>query len=112
MQDDIIQVKSRAPLLVGVIALSCYLLFIARSFLVTDGWMNNLLQNHYVFFVGLPFAGFLAYFVVGTLENIRGAVEFEIIGIKFKGASGPILMWIITFLSIVLSMHLAWQLKI
>ena len=103
--------KSWAPIVVGVIALGCYLVFIASSWSWEEGWIIGLLQEHYVFFVGLPFAGFLAYFVVGTLENVRGQIEFEILGMKFKGASGPIVMWVVVFLAIVVAMRLVWPLQ-
>ncbi len=60
--------------------------------------------------MGLPFAGLLAYFLVGTLENTRGKIEFEFIGLKFKGASGPIIMWVVVFLTLVVSMRVVWPL--
>jgi len=103
--------KSVAPYLCGAIALTCYLAFIALSFWWDDGWILDLLHDHYVFFVGLPFAGLVAYFLVGTLENARGRIEFEAVGIKFKGASGPIIMWTIVFLSMVIAIRLSWSLN-
>lgn len=68
---------SRVPIVIGVIFLACYLVFLASSWFWEGGWITRLFHEHYVFFVGLPFAGFLAYFVVGTLENVRGQIEFE-----------------------------------
>ena len=102
---------SRAPIVIGVISLVCYLVFLASSWFWEGGWITRLFQEHYVFFVGLPFAGFLAYFVVGTLENVRGQIEFEALGMKFKGASGPIIMWVVVFLAIVVAMRLVWPLQ-
>ena len=64
-----------------------------------------------MFFVGLPFAGFLAYFIVCTLENTRGNIEFEVIGIKFKGSRGPIIMWVFVYMAIVLSIKMVWPLN-
>ena len=63
-----------------------------------------------MFFVGLSFAGFLAYFIVGTLENVRGNIELEAFGIKFKGASGPIIMWVLVYMVLVLSIKMVWPL--
>ena len=62
------------------------------TFYWEGGWIVELFRVHYVFFVGLLFAGLLAYFLVGALENTRGKIEFEFLGLKFKGASGPIIM--------------------
>jgi len=102
---------SFAPIIVGVIALTCYLAFLSSSFFWEGGWITPLFKTHYVFFVGLPFAGFLAYFIVGTLENVRGNIEFEAVGIKFSGASGPIVLWVLVFLAIVIAIRLIWPLK-
>ena len=102
--------RSKAPLVLGVICFVIYLAFIGGSFYWTGGWIAKLFRDHYVFFVGLPFAGFLAYFIVGTLENVRGQIEFEALSIKLKGASGPILMWVVVYLVIVLSITMVWPL--
>ena len=89
----------------------CYLALIGLvTFYWQGGWILDLFRVHYVFFVGLPFAGLLAYFLVGTLENTRGKIEFEFVGLKFKGASGPIIMWVIVFLALVASMRVVWDL--
>lgn len=102
---------SFAPYLSGLVALIVYVAFL---YLVTfswkDGWILPLFQAHYAFFVGLPFAGLLAHFLVGTMENTRGKIELELLGLKFKGASGPIVMWVLVFLAIVLSIRLIWPL--
>ena len=94
----------------GVTCFVIYIAFLANSFFWTGGWINSLLFKHYVFFVGLPFAGFLAYFIVGTLENVRGNIELEAFGIKFKGASGPIIMWVLVYMVLVLSIKMVWPL--
>lgn len=100
---------SRAPYVSGIIVLACYLPFITASFFL-GGWINELLRDHYVFFVGVPFAGLIAHFLVGTLENTRGKIEFEVLGMKFKGASGPIVMWVLVFLAIIFAIRLVWEL--
>jgi uncharacterized membrane protein (DUF485 family) len=102
---------SRAPYVSGIVALVCYLAFIVLSFLRQGGWLNVLLRDHYVFFVGLPFAALVSHFLVGTLEIARGRIEFEALGIKFKGASGPIIMWVVVFLAIVTAFRLVWGLS-
>jgi len=104
--------RSKAPLISGLIALIFYLSFlILATFYWESGWILSLFKDHYVFFVGLPFAGLLAHFLVGTLENARGRIEFEFATFKFKGASGPIIMWVIVFLAIVTAIKLVWPLQ-
>jgi hypothetical protein len=101
---------SSAPRVIGFIFLA---LFIGAMlvFLITE-WnsadFRQLLLDHFRAIVGLPAAGIFAFLVVATFESTSGQIEFEAIGLKFKGAAGPLLMWVITFLSIVLAIHLLW----
>lgn len=41
-----------------------------------------------------------ATFIVFLLQSTRGELEFSVLGIKLKGPSGPILLWVITFLAV------------
>lgn len=109
-QEEKNTVKSKIPLVLGTICFSIYLAFLSASWFWKGGWISHLFYEHYVFFVGLPFSGFMAYFIVGTLENTRGVIEFEILSVKFKGASGPIIMWVLVYLSLVVSIAMAWPL--
>ena len=104
--------KSFAPYLSGLVALVFYVVFLYLvTFYWESGWILPLFRTHYAFFVGLPFAGLLAHFLVGTMENTRGKIELELLGLKFKGASGPIIMWVLVFLAIVLGIRLIWPLQ-
>ena len=101
-----------APYFSGAVVVFSYLAFLYyATFVWTGGWILVLFRDHYAFFVGLPLAALAAHFLVGTLENARGRIEFELVGVKFKGASGPIVMWVIVYLAIVVSFALAWNLK-
>ena len=102
---------SRAPMIVGGVIFAGYIAFTVSTFFWQGGWISELLREHYVFFVGLPFAAMLAYFLVATLESTRGLIEFEALGMKFKGASGPIIMWVVVFLAIVVAIRLVWGLQ-
>jgi hypothetical protein len=42
-----------------------------------------------------------ALFVVLVLRAAAGPIEFEVLGLKFRGASGPVVLWIPCFLAIV-----------
>jgi len=81
--------KSFAPYLSGLVALIVYVVFLYLvTFYWEGGWILPLFKAHYAFFVGLP-----------------------LLGLKFKGASGPIIMWVLVFLAIVLSIRLIWPLQ-
>ena len=59
---------------------------------------------------GAPFHTFLAFcaalFVVLLLRFSTGPIEFEGLGFKFRGASGPLVLWIFCFLAIVFGLYL------
>ena len=106
--------KSRSaltPRVVGVVIVVVYFIFIGSSFLWVDGWIAQLMHDHYAFFVGLPFAALISYVLVSVLEYTKGKIELEALQVKFKGASGPIVLWIMVFLSWILAIRLIWGLK-
>ena len=72
-------------------------------------WMP-IAQKHFAAVIGLPMAAIASLFIVLVLEYVSGQIEFEIQGVKFKGAAGQIVFWIFCFLSIVLSIKLLWDL--
>lgn len=51
------------------------------------------------------FAIFSALFVVLLLRFSTGPIEFEGLGLKFCGASGPWVIWIISFLAIIAGLY-------
>lgn len=67
-------------------------------------------EKHFAAVVGLPMAAVASLFLVLVLEYVSGKIEFEILGLKFKGAAGQIVFWVFCFLSIVLSIKLLWDL--
>lgn len=73
----------------------------------TDFYSSLVLHNYLVFF-GMPYAAFFAYFMVITLESGRGPIEVELSGLKFKGAAGPLIFWLLIFLSVQFGFHLFW----
>lgn len=60
----------------------------------------KLFETHFAAIIGLPAAAGTAFVLVMLLRTVEGPIEFEITPLKFKGASGPIIMWAICFLSI------------
>jgi hypothetical protein len=57
---------------------------------------------------GLPLAALASLAIVICLRTTNGPIEFEVIGFKFKGASGPIIMWVLCFLAIAAAIKLLW----
>ena len=56
----------------------------------------------------LPFAGVASICLVTLLRYSAGPIEFEGLGFKFKGASGPIIMWLLCYLVMAGTVKLLW----
>jgi hypothetical protein len=101
---------STAPRIIGLSILVVFVL--ALLVLVIAEWnsvdVREMVMRHFPAIVGLPAAGIFAFLIVSTFETTSGNIEFEALAIKFKGAAGPILMWVICYLAIVVSIHLLW----
>jgi hypothetical protein len=65
---------------------------------------------HYGSVVGIPCCGLGALFIVLLLRNVAGDIQFKAFGFEFKGASGPIIMWILCFSALTFAMIKTWPL--
>jgi len=76
----------------------------------SNGWLNKLIQDHYPAMVGIPLLSGGAFCVVMSFEVAIGSpIEFEALGFKFRGASGPVLMWVVCFLAFTLAFRVLWS---
>lgn len=74
----------------------------------TDPITLHIVTEHFPAVIGLPMAGIASFIVVVLLKHVHGPIEFEGLGFRFSGASGPVAMWIACFLAIVMSIKLLW----
>ena len=69
-------------------------------FLVTE-WRSSkwtsVIFEHFPATIGLPMAAAAAFVVVAFFRTVEGPIRLEALSVKFEGASGPILMWVISF---------------
>lgn len=72
------------------------------------GWLDETIKQHFAAAVGLPLAAVGAFLVVNALQITAGKIEVEAWGFKLRGASGPILIWVVVFLAISVSIKLIW----
>ena len=94
-----------------IVLFSIYIFYImAQRGYESKVWLP-IAQKHFAVVVGLPMAAIASLFIVLVLEYVSGKIEFEILGIKFKGAAGQIIFWLLCFMSIVLSIKLLWDLE-
>jgi hypothetical protein len=109
-------VEKRSPLrtVVSILAISAaaifggVLLFAAsRDILGSTLWLE-IAHDHFAATIGLPAAAFTSIFVVLFLEVKSGRVEFEAWGLKFKGASGEVVLFVFVFLAIAVAIKVLW----
>jgi hypothetical protein len=84
-----------------------FLFFLVQTALYDKGF-NQVLLQHLAATVGVPLAALTALTLVLALEHVAGNIEFEAWGLKFKGASGPIIMWVIVFCALVGGIKALW----
>jgi hypothetical protein len=80
------------------------------------GWLDSsraretsheMLAEHFAAVVGVPAAALLSAVLMTILRNL-GPIQLEAAGIKFKGASGPIILWVFCFVTLALCVKLLW----
>jgi len=74
------------------------------------GFFDRLVLEHVVTTIGLPCVAIASLILVLILRTVSGNIELKILGVEFKGASGPILMWILCFLALTLAISKTWDL--
>ena len=71
-------------------------------------WLIKLTRSNYAALVGVPMSAVTAFCIVSLLKVTSGPIEFEALGFKFRGASGPIVLWVLCFLAIVVAFRVLW----
>lgn len=72
------------------------------------GFIVSVVKEHFAATIGLPMAALLSAFIVVALRHSEGPIKFEGLGMKFEGASGQVILWVICFLSIAVAIRLLW----
>lgn len=65
-------------------------------------------RDHFAAAFGVPVSMMTALVLVIMLRVIVGPIEFKAGGVEFKGASAPIVMWILCFLSLAGALRMLW----
>ena len=78
---------------------------------ITATAIGSAARQHFPAVVGLPMAAVGAFIVVAVLQQSSGTIQFEALGLKFRGAAGQAMMWVICFLAIVIALKLVWSLS-
>jgi hypothetical protein len=75
---------------------------------VSDGFIVELTRKQFAAMILVPMAALMAFGVVTLLEWTAGDIEFSGLSFTFKGASGPIVLWVFCFLAITAALQLFW----
>jgi hypothetical protein len=72
-------------------------------------WLRDIVIQHPAATIGTPLRAVMATCIILLFRASSGPIEFEFLTVKFKGGSGPAVIWILTFLAISYSMKLLWN---
>ena len=73
-----------------------------------EGWFLAMIKQQPAATIGIGMSAISAFCLVTVLEYARGPIEFEFWKFKFRGASGPVVLWIMCFLAMILGVYLLW----
>jgi hypothetical protein len=74
-------------------------------------WIINQFRQNFAATLAVPLSAVAAFCIVTLLRVTTGPIEVEAQGIKFSGASGPIIFWILCFIVIVFGVKILWGLS-
>ncbi len=92
--------------ILALMAFLCFCLYLYYGF--TEGFWIEMLKKHFATLVVLPFGAVFSLAIVVLLRITNGPFEFELLGLKLKGASGPVLFWVIAFMTFISAVKLLW----
>lgn len=78
-------------------------------FLSTFGYTRDvLIKDHFPVIIGLPVSGVAACVIVFLYRQTSGPIEIEVHQMKARGATGPVILWIMCFWSISGAIRMLW----
>jgi hypothetical protein len=92
----------------GLVSLAYLVLCIGAAI---NGRLRDIAFQHAATCFCLPSAVLIALVVVLLLRTVAGNIQLKALGFEFQGASGPIIMWILCFLTLILAVVKTWPLK-
>lgn len=82
--------------------------FLAYHTLQPDGWMVRLIEHQFAAVILVPMSALGALCIVLLLRLSSGPLEFKAIGFEFRGASGQVVLWVLSFLALIAAVKLLW----
>jgi hypothetical protein len=94
-------------LIFGIVLGSAFVAFTTYNIWL-DPAMRKVVELHFAAVIGLPAITLASLGVVLILESTSGPIEFDGFGFKFHGAAGPLIFWVVCFLSMTAALKLVW----
>lgn len=66
------------------------------------------IAEHYPVVVLGPLAATAAFVVVSVFSQTEGPIRFKGLGFEFEGGAGPVILWVVCFLSVVGAIRMFW----
>lgn len=66
-------------------------------------------RDQFAAVVGIPFSMVVAGGIVLFFRGLHGPIEVQSGPLRFAGATGPVILWILSFLAITISLWLLWR---
>ena len=76
-----------------------------------DDTIVDLGYKHFPTLLGLPAATAAALVIVFVTRAIAGQMSVQFFGLKFQGAAGESIIWILCFLAMVYGIQVTWKLQ-
>jgi hypothetical protein len=95
---------------VGILVIGCISFWLVFQMAKERRDFYAISVQHFPVVIGLPLAALAAIFVVLVFKVVSGGkISVSMLGLKFEGAAGPVIMWVICFLAIVLAFNTLWD---
>lgn len=83
-----------------------YLAVLYRGY--SSGMWDSTFQKQYLAITGAPAAVLIATVVVQFFRKLHGPISVKIAEVEFAGATGPVILWIFSFLATVWGIRYLW----
>jgi len=105
--------ERKVGLILATVLITFQVIVSGAMFYVTlriPGLFETIVREHFAGILGTTMAVMSAMVIVVVFRVAAGPIEFETpFGFKFKGASGPVVLWIFTYLAGVSGMVALWK---
>ena len=94
-------------LMIGLLMYGILLLMHIFNQIFNQKWASSIVGKWKDHSYELPMSGIAAFGIVSLLRSqVEGPLEFKAFSLEFTGPAGPVTLWVVVYLSIVLSLKI------